>query len=370
MNPFKYGQVVGKDDFCPRPKLEKELKEYISSGQNILLLGERRIGKTSLIFEILRTLKTYKVLYIDTLEIKTIEDFCRRIINSIVSLEKKSGILEKVLQTLSDLRPSMTFDPFTGIPTFSIDASVKLKPEYIEGLMDLIFNESKTKKLVIVFDEFQDILNLKEASEALAVLRSKIQFHSKIPYVFAGSIRNKLDEIFNHPDSPFFKSTITINIDPLNPDLFKKFIIKKFHTGKRDIAEKVFIKIFEITGDIPGDIQQLCGAIWEITSYNSDIDEGIIPEALQVVFSRELKGYESYLNLLTSQQLRCLVGLAKLGGKSPFSSVFMNATGIQQPSSVQKTLNRLLKIKVIYKYNKEYKFVNPFFKSWLIFKNF
>jgi hypothetical protein len=40
MNPFKYGQVVFDDDFCPRPKLEKALNSHISSAQNVLLEGE------------------------------------------------------------------------------------------------------------------------------------------------------------------------------------------------------------------------------------------------------------------------------------------------------------------------------------------
>ncbi len=70
----------------------------------------------------------------------------------------------------------------------------------------IIFNITNDRKpLVVVFDELQDILNLKDKKETLAILRSKIQFHTAIPYIFAGSIRNKMDEIFNHPSSAFFK---------------------------------------------------------------------------------------------------------------------------------------------------------------------
>jgi len=77
MNPFKYGQVVFDKDFCPRPQLEKKFIDYISSGQNVLLEGERRIGKTSLIFEIMRKMKKFLLLYIDIMEIKNADDFCR-----------------------------------------------------------------------------------------------------------------------------------------------------------------------------------------------------------------------------------------------------------------------------------------------------
>ena len=370
MNPFKYGQVVFDEDFCPRPKLEKFLKNYISSAQNVLLEGERRTGKTSLIYQTIRSLDKLRLLYIDILEIKTVYDFCRRVVNAIVSMEQKSGLTERVFKTLAQLRPSMTVDPLTGAPSFSLDASVKLKPDYLEGLMDLIEDENKRKKLVVVFDEFQDILNLEEASSALAVLRSKVQFHTKIPYIFAGSVRNKMDEIFNNPDSAFFKSAVTLNVGELERDIFGKFLRKKFSKGKRTVSQTLLDRIFEIAQDIPGDVQQFCGAVWELTSHGGNIGNDLVPAALELIYSRELKGYEASLSQITGQQFRCLMGLASVGGKSPLSSEFIKVTGISQPASVKKALNRLIKLKIIYRYKKEYKFVNPFFKSWLIYKNF
>ncbi len=369
MNPFKYGQVVFDKDFCPRPGAEKKLIDYISSGQNVLLEGERRIGKTSLIYEIMRQMKKFQLLYIDIMEIKTIDDFCRRLIRAIVSMEQKNGLVEKVFKTLAHLKPTISLDPLTGTPSLSLDASVKMKPESIEGLLDFIETLSKRKKLAVVFDEFQDILNIKEARVALAVLRSKVQFQTGIPYIFAGSVRNKMDEIFNHPDSPFFKSAITLNIEELDREIFREFLEKKFLVGKREVTRGLMEKVFEIARDIPGDIQQLCGVVWEITSYGDKIAEDIIPAALEVIYSRELKGYEAILVQLTGQQMRCLVGLAQLGGKSPLSAEFLKFAGISQPSSVKKALSRLERLRIIYEYKKEYKFINPFFRSWLIYKN-
>ncbi|NIM16475.1 MAG: hypothetical protein GTO45_31060 [Candidatus Aminicenantes bacterium] len=370
MNPFKYGQVVFDEDFCPRPKLEKALKSHISSAQNVLLEGERRIGKTSLIYEIIRKMNKLRLLYIDILEVKTVDDFCRRIIKAIVSMEQKSGLIEKLFKSLAYLKPVMGIDPLTGTPTLSLDAAVRLKPDSIEGLMDLIHSAYKRKKLVVVFDEFQDILNVKEAPAALAILRSKIQFHTDIPYIFAESVRNRIDDIFNNPGSPFFKSAITIDVGSLDREIFGDFLQKKFLIGKRRVPQSLLDRIFEIAQDNPGDIQQLCGAVWEVTSYGNDIKDDIIPSALELVYSREYKGYEAALSQLTGQQLRCLIGLANLGGKSPLSSGFIKVTGINQPASIKRALNRLVQLKIIYKYQKEYKFINPFFRSWLIYKDF
>ncbi len=371
MNPFKYGRVVFDDDFCGRPDLERDLKNHISAGQNVLLEGERRTGKTSLIYQTVRNIDKprLRLLYIDILEIKTVNDLCRRIINAVASLERQSGLTERVFRSLAHLKPAMTFDPLTGSPSFSMDASVKLKPDHIEGLMDLVEDVSNKKRLVVVFDEFQDILNLADASAALAILRSKVQFHTGIPYIFAGSVRNKMDEIFNFPESAFFKSAVTLNVGELERGLFGDFLRKKFLRGKRTVSQLLLDKIFEIGQDVPGDVQQLCGSVWESTSYSDNIDESVVPPALELIYSRELKGYEISLSQLTGQQLRCLVGLAHKGGKSPLSSEFIGFTGINQPASVKKALNRLIKLKVIYRHRKEYKFINPFFSSWLIYKN-
>ncbi len=370
MNPFRYGRVVFDKDFCPRPKLEKELKEYLSSFQSILVEGRKRIGKTSLIYQTVRHLAKRRLLYIDILEIKTVDDFCRRLIKAIVSMEQESGMVNKVFKSLTHLKPVMGVDPLTGVPTLSLDASVQLKPDSIEGLMDLIQTENKRKKLVVVFDEFQDILNLREAPAALAVLRSKIQFHSQIPYIFAGSVRNRMDEIFNHPESAFFKSALTIPVGPLDRSIFSEFLLEKFLSGKRTVSPELLDRVFDIAQDTPGDIQQLCAVVWESTSYKDKIGIDIIPAALELIYSRELKGYEAALSQLTGQQLRCLTGLAKIGGKSPLSAEFIKTTGINQPASIKKALNRLIKLKIIYRYRKEYKFINPFFKSWLVYKNY
>lgn len=370
MNPFKYGQVVSADDFCPRPKLMKDMKHFIKSAQNIVVQGERRIGKTSLIYEAIRSLRNYRSLYIDLLEIKTSDDLCKRLIKALISLEQQSGFLEKILKSLSQLKPSIRLDPLTGQPSISLDAAVRLKPDSIDGLLAMIATVHRRKSVAVVFDEFQDVLKLKDSEETLAMLRSKIQFHAAIPYIFSGSIRNRMDEIFNHPNSAFFKSAISINVGPLDKDKFSSFLEAKFALGKRSLAPSVLEKIFEIAENIPGDIQQLCGSLWETTSYKDRISGKNIPESLKLIYSRESKGYEATLVQLTGQQVKCLVGLARQGGKSPQSTAFLQGAGIALPASVKKALNRLEQLKIIFQYQREYRFVNPFFKSWLIYRDF
>jgi hypothetical protein len=370
MNPFKYGQVVSAGDFCPRPELLKQLIGFVTSGQNVVLQGERRMGKTSLIHEALRREKRHRMVYVDLLEIKTADDLAKRMIKAIVSTEGQAGRIEKLAKALAHLRPSVSVDPLTGQLSVSLDPRVVLQPESIEAILDLLDGMRKRNPVAVVFDEFQDVLNLPDSKQTLALLRSKVQFQGEIPYIFAGSIRNRMSDIFNSPESPFFKSAVAVEVGSLGPGEFSVFLNEKFKKGRRRVTNETLAEVISIAESVPGDVQEFCGALWDISSPGDSITTGRFPEALELVFSRESKGYEAALVQITGQQMKCLTGLARFGGASPLSAAFLEGVGITLPASVKKALNRLVQIKVIYRHQGEYKFVNPFFKHWLLWKNY
>ena len=370
MNPFKYGRVVSAEDFCPRTNLLKQLAGFIQSGQNVVLQGERRMGKTSLVYETVRQLKRHRLLYVDLLEIKTADDLCKRMVKALISMERQAGLLERILKSLAQLRPVVSIDPLSGQPSVSLDAGVRLRPDSLDGILDLVSESHKRTCLVVTFDEFQDILNLADAKETLAVLRSKIQFHRDIPYIYSGSVRNQMSEIFTDPESAFFKSAIAVDVGPLDKTTFSGFLADKFASGKRVVDKDAMAKVIALAENVPGDVQELCEAIWETTAYRDTIHADCIGPALELIYARESKGYEAALVQLTGQQLKCLVGLARMGGTAPLSAAFIEGVGITGPASIKKALNRLIRLKVVYRHEGEYKFVNPFFKTWLLWKNY
>lgn len=369
MIPFKYGSVVSGEDFCGRREAVRELTQLIRSRQNVLIQGERRIGKTSLIYETSRRMKDFKTLFVDVMEIKTSHDLCQRMIKAIISLESQSNLLNRILKYFASFRPKLGVDPITGLPTVSLDPSVRLEPDALEGIFDMIAS-LKQKNLIIVFDEFQDVLNLKDAKRTLAVLRSKIQYHDRIPYIFAGSIRKKMDQIFTHPESPLFKAAIPITVGPIRKKDFMPFLKKKFRIGKRTISEEALGRIFDLTDLVTGDIQQFCEALWNVTSYGDAITEENLKRAFELIFARESGSYELIIAELTALQLRCLAALARLGGDAPTSAEFLKESGIRQPSSVTRALSKLSSRKIIFTKDKAYRFVNPFFRAWLIARGF
>ena len=104
MNPFKYGCIVNGDFFCQRPVLERELRRLIESGQNVVIQGERRMGKTSLVCEAVRKTHGVKLLYVDLMGVKSVADFCRKVTVAVTALDRRRGFLSKTADLLRRLR--------------------------------------------------------------------------------------------------------------------------------------------------------------------------------------------------------------------------------------------------------------------------
>jgi AAA+ ATPase superfamily predicted ATPase len=363
--PFKYGQVVTGNDYCDREPLQSQVKELISSRQNIVLLGERRVGKTSLIHEVSRKLGK-KVLYCDFWAVNTIDDVCKRIFKGIFELEKKDSWHLKILKMLSGLKPVLSIDPLTLMPELSFESSpvAKHTESIIEALR--VVREITNDHTLVVFDEFQGLMKVPKYEDLLTLMRSEIQFHGAVSYAFVGSIRHKMDKFFTNPDSPMYNSALRMTVDTIPRATFVKFLKKKFRRGKRSIDDSIFDQVYSLTNGVPGDIQCLCEALWSVSSESDHLNDEAYRRALLLIFSREKSSYEDKILALSNNQLKCLKAIARLGGANTMSSAFLAHSGISTPSSVQSALERLQDINILYNKENEYRFFDPFFKAWIL----
>ena len=254
INPFKYGCVVEDSFYCPRPSLERQLAGFIRSGQNVVVHGERRMGKTSLINAVVRGMCGWRMLYVDLLHVQTVGDVCRRIVSSVRNLERKASLFEKALKLLPRLRPVMKVDPATGEFGFGLDARAVEDPYAMEEVLDMLAKVAANGRTVVVFDEFQDVGNLPGAQTVLALMRGRIQFQGDVPYVFTGSVRSRMIELFDNPDSAFYKSALTLCVGEIDRDSFAGFLRGRFETGRRRVSDETIKAIMDTVADIPGDV--------------------------------------------------------------------------------------------------------------------
>lgn len=365
MNPFKYGCAVGGEYFCPRKDLSQELKNHIESGQNVVIQGERRMGKTSLVLETVKSMKGLALLHADLLCVRDMPDLCARLAAALSRMEQKSGFLDRALRSLARLRPTLSIDPENGSPTISVDAASSGEITSLDVMMDTITAETKRRKVCVVLDEFQDILDMEDGERVIAILRSRIQLDSNTPYVFLGSIRNRMSDIFWHPDSPFYHSAAALPVGEIDESEFYKFIKGRFATGKRQLTEEMYRKISSFAKATPGYVQEICEAIWDKTDEGDMISDNSLKLALETIFSRERDHYEIFIRRLTALQMRVMRGIAVLGGKEVYSGAFLQAVAVFSPGSVKRALDKLVQSGLVYNYDGEYKFINPFFAEWI-----
>jgi len=364
MKPFKYGCVVGGENFCPRPLLEKQLQNFATDGQNLVIQGARRMGKTSLIKHAIGNMRRMRLLYVDIHYINSVADFCSRVMKGIAKSSEEMSFLKKAIQFAFRLRPVLAIDPHDGSTTISVDARAAAEPDSLDAVMTTLERIAANGKTCVVFDEFQDILKLDNAKGILAQMRSTIQFQDNPPYFFTGSVRNDMMSIFDDMDSPFYKSALTFAVDEIAPAEFTAFIAERFAAGNRQIAPSVIAKILDFADGVSGDVQQLCEALWETTEPAASISFQNFQAALDLIFSRELRGYETIMERLTAAQTAVLRALADNPHAKVFSIDFTSCVNMPA-SSVRRVLSRLMDDHQIYHHKGEYRFSNPFFREWV-----
>ena len=368
MNPFRYGCIVAGENYCPRRELQRQLKELIASGQNVVVQGPRRMGKTSLVGETVRSIRGMRMIYVDLFCVRTAAEFCRRVVDAALKCGRGRSFLEKTATLIKGLRPVFSVDRETGAPTLSIDIKSVNGVASIEEVMDMVARHAEGGKTCVVFDEFQDILGIPDGDVIVARLRAKIQFLSDIPFVFLGSVRNRMHEIFDSPKSPFFKSAISFPVDKIDEDELVAFLQDRFRAGDRRVPSEVARLIVEMADGISGDVQELAETTWLATEAGATVTKPDVERGLEIVFSRESRLFGTMISRLTAVQLSVLKGIAETEHARVFSGEFMSAYGIKNVGSVTKAIRRLVEDELIFEYEGEYRFENPFFKDWLLNK--
>ena len=365
MEAFKYGCIVDGENFCARPELSRQLAVYISSGQNVVIQGERRIGKTSLVRATISGMRGQKAILVDFMGVRSVTDVCNRIADALARFDSEDNLYRRTLALLSHLRPVATVDAMTGQPTITVDAAASRNPVSVNVAMDALAQHAKWRKVCVVFDEFQDILDVKDGEQVFALMRARIQCLSRTCFVFLGSARNSMLSIFLSPKSPFYKSALVFDVGVIPDDDFYRFAKRRFATGRRKLPRATFDRILDFVGRVSGDVQELCDAIWQTTTPGDAISDDAMRKGIEVVFAREAGAYVTFVKPLTDIQLRVLRALATLGGAHPLSGEFLRLADVSTPTTIKRSLTALANAGLIYDIGEGYKFISPFFREWI-----
>lgn len=368
-NPFMYGKPVEGEFYFDLPHLKKEMQNFIDAKINVLVMGPRRTGKTSFLKAFLKEQRNKKkvVLDIDAFNVLSHKDFLNQLINAIKKEKKHGQKFFDWLREIKTLTPVFKWDvnPHSGEVEYAINFN-KLEDgdtkqvilTTLSGLKEL----QGDKDLVISIDEFQRIGELDDIGWLEATLRSLMQELPEITFIFTGSRRSILEDMFNNSKRPFYKSCKQINF-PVFGHEFSNWIIERFKKASINATVESIDYLRQQVADTPNYVQEVCFHLVSHDRKNITFSE--MDEMLDIISAQCSYSYEALLNTLTPAQikfLRLFIG----EGKVDYSREVLQKYEIKTGSNLQAASKALVEKQIIEKHpSGGFNFDDPMFKIWL-----
>jgi uncharacterized protein len=370
-NPFQYGSVVVGDAFCNRKSELHDLRRAFDNGEKLFVYSERRLGKTSLIRTALDRLPKQKfvVAYVDLWPTESEASFATTTAKAISMAAASTS--RRMLQTakglFSQLIPRISLDE-EGKPTISFGTVTPRAPEMeLEEVLRApatIAAQGK-QKVVVVFDEIQRILDY-DSDLVERKLRSIIQHQAEVCYIFLGSRKHLVQQMFLDKSRPLYRSAGHYPLGSIAERHWAEYIRRHFLDADKVIDTPMIHVICALTEGHPFYTQHLCHVIWELTERGSHVTEESIQAALRILLDREGHAYTMLWESLTTNQRRFLRGLAlEPRGVKPFSSMFTRRYGLRSASNAQRASERLVERDVVEPDNGSFVIVDRFFRLWI-----
>lgn len=341
INPFLVKKYISKSYFCDREEELDLLFRNAKNGIDTTLISPRRLGKTGLIyrfFEHLEEEQSMDFVYVDIYSTRYLSDFIMLLTEAILKkFSIKSSIGKKFMKLLRSFRPLFSFDEITGSPQVQFNFQSSSDKEFtLQKLFQ--FMDMQSKPVVVAIDEFQQIANYPEKNIE-ALLRTYIQQLKHVNFIFSGSQKHTLMEMFLSAKRPFYASTQFINLEPIQADKYKLFIRQNFENGKRNISTDSIDYLMDWTKGYTFYTQSVCNRLYNYKKIDVDI---VKKECLQLLNENE-SVYFQYRKLITSKQWNFMVALAKEESVSQiYTKEFSKKYDLGAASTIKRMLEALL----------------------------
>ena len=373
-NPFIIKGAIPAEYFCDRVKETEILTNHIHNGRNVVLTAPRRIGKTGLIAHCFQTPKweeEYYVFFIDILETSSLRDLTfalgRQIFETLKPKSKQ--MVDLFVQTVRSISGEFGYDILTGMPKFTLSLGAIRNPEYTLAEIFEYINQAD-KRCLIAIDEFQQIVHYPEKNIE-AILRTHIQHCTNADFIFAGSERHILEEMFNLPSRPFYASTANMNLEAISQDIYTEFVLAHFQEFNKHIEVTSVEYVYRMFDGNTYCMQKVMNVAFAMTEENELCTQTIVEQAINDILSENERNYKNRLSLLTPKPKELLIAIAKEGKASRVTSGdFVRRYHLTSSSSVQSALKQLLADDwITYTANeqgqKQYLLSDPFLSQWV-----
>lgn len=368
-NPFIVGKYLSDKYFCDRSEETEFLRKQILNGRDVALISPRRIGKSGLIqhfFNQPDIKEQYHVFFVDIYATTSLAEFVYTLGKEIYAQLKPQSTLwkEKFFQMITSFRVGFKLDSMTGAPSFDLGLGDIQAPQ---TTLDEIFAyiEEADKPCIIAIDEFQQIGKYAEKNVE-ALLRTIIQKCHRAQFIFSGSKRHVMSNMFNSPSKPFYQSAMSMGLEPIPTYIYREFAVSLFEERNKHVDVEVIEQVWQQYEGYTWFVQMLMNELYALTSEGETCRPSMIAEACHNVIMAQEQSYKDLLSNLPPKQKIVLQAIAKEGeARNITSAKFIKKYNLNSASSVQAAVKLLLKNDLLTQTDNGYRVYDFFLSEWL-----
>ncbi len=339
MNPFQFGGPVESDYYFAQPELRNAITAFLDNRTSVVLLGPRRHGKTSFILDLFKHFESRKkpteTLFVDVFNITNHKDFLRQLL---YALRKKQSGVQKLKQVSEEDTKQLILETLDSLNTLA-------------------------PRLCVAFDEFQRVGQLEDGFWLEATLRSAMQQAKQTSFLFSGSRRSVIHQMFNDQSRAFYRSCQLIDF-PIFGEGFTTWIIERFKKAGLTVDSEIIKYIRDLVADTPHYVQMICFNI--VAAGHQKVSKKTVEDTLNTVINQNSYAYQTLLSTVSPVHQRVL-RMAAIEKDSVFSKENLARYDIKSPSHVSQAINSLKSKQILDEGSASGKviFDDPLFTLWL-----
>ena len=367
LNPFVLTGYVSPEYFCDRQKETDKIISALLNGRNITLTSPRRMGKTGLIHHVFRNMQEdndVKCFYVDLYQTDSLELLVKKLADTILGTldSTEDTKIKNVISFFKILRSVVTVDPMTGETGFKVD----VEPGQGEYSLSEIFAymEQSDYRCFVAFDEFQTIAGYADKN-VKALLRSYIQRLTNVNFIFSGSQRHVLENMFASASRPFYQSTQMMPLGTIDKLAYYAFSSDMMRNNGQSIDEETFDYLYTKLSSHTWYVHTLLNRLYE-TGIET-IDKATVDDILADILLENEGTFQTFLRLVTPIQAKVLHAVATEGTiKEIQGKAFLTKYQLGAASTVKTAVKSLVEKELLLDNNREYQIYDRFFGLWLV----
>src|SRR5260370_20288677 len=262
--------------------------------------------------------------------------------------------------------PTLTTD---GHASLSFEARSAGVPN-LDALLEQIFQEpeliakaSKKKRVVVILDEFQDLMEL--GATLLRQLRAVIQHQQHVSYALLGSRQALLRRAVHERSAPLLKMARPYPLGPLPREEFATFLMARFRASGRPLPKDAIYPLIDFTGAHPNDTQAAAHLLWEVALLPLSTEE-LVSTAISRVLHAEAAQMTVLWHDSAPAQRNLLVALVEWGGRNIYREDYRRRANLAPPTTVQRAIQTLIDRELVdLEPSGGYVIKEKFFEEWI-----